>query len=30
MVESFKDLLPEEVKTPEEIDKVLQEKLGIG
>lgn len=30
MVESFKDLLPEEAKTPEEIDKVLQEKLGIG
>jgi hypothetical protein len=30
MVESFKDLLPEEAKSPEEIDKVLQEKLGIG
>lgn len=30
MVESFKDLLPEDAKTPEEIDKVLQEKLGIS
>lgn len=30
MVESFKDLLPEDVKTPEDIDKILQEKLGIG
>jgi len=30
MVETFKDLVGEDVKTPEDIDAKLKEKLGIG
>jgi len=29
-MESFKDLVGEDAKTPEDIDKKVQEKLGIG
>jgi hypothetical protein len=30
MIETFKDLVGDDAKTPEDIDKRLQEKLGIG